>query len=277
MGLGRNLILLLILAFFGTILCSCSKGNRIGQVPVKSRKLHIEDKEYLKYTKYVGGEKVDLVYFVARVDQANHNLIQYMDMQKIGTGDKMPFYYTNFHYILKVNTENGYLEEAYFDYHDVPEFGIKLPEFIDTKIDQEKNIATVVMKIKRDETVNTVRSTVKLKPGYPVWDMAGFMFLGTRCMDISNKGILYIVEPFYIKDPVPCTLNELGKEVIETKAGKFNTIKIGFIVTDPFLGSLISAYSQNFFVWVEDAPRSLIIKSQMNDNINLLDEISVWK
>ena len=259
------------------LITGCS-GSLQGPVPIKMKALSIPDREFLKYSKYVSGEKTDTSYFVGIMGPGGHDFTEYIEMVASGEESNIPANYTNYHYFIKMSLDTGSLIEQYSDYHDLPQ-GLKgkAPDFIDLKIDYENHIASYVMKIKDKEEERVSYSKVKLKPGFPVWNMTSLLFAGPRLLDIKNKGLLYVIEPFYVKEPVPGSFKIIGKEFLETPAGRFNTLKVGFSIADPFLGKLLDIYTQSLFFWIEDSPRGLIVKTQGDNNINILDEVSVWK
>lgn len=212
------------------------------------------------------------------MDKTHNTVIEYIEMMKAGEESKMPVHYTNYHYIIKISLENGSLVEAHSDFHDVPsERNLRVPDFMDLKVDQENHTASCIMKIKENDEERTSFSRMKLKPDFPVLNGTSLFFIGPRFLDISDKGIIYLIEPLYAKEPLPCTFKILGREIIDTKAGRFNTIKIGLAAADPFLGKLLSSIVQNVFFWVEDSPRHLVVKTHILNDTTILDEISVWK
>jgi hypothetical protein len=254
-----------------------SLGNRSPMAPVKPKTPSVRDGEFLTYSKYIGGEKTDTTYFVTRVNPQKQELNLYIEMEKAGSEYKFPAHYTNYHYFIRVALDKTGLKDSIWNYHDMPEISMKIPSYSDIHIDYDNHQAEYTLKIKDGEEEKITHSRSGFKQGYPAWNLSSIMFTGPRCLDVQGGGLLYVIEPFYIKEPVPGTLKIIGKEVIETRAGKFKTLKIGFSIADPFLGKLLDSYTEKMFFWVEDAPRSLIIKTAMDDNVNLLEGISVWK
>jgi hypothetical protein len=272
----KVIFLILFLLFF-TQLLVFPMGGKIEPIPIKNKKVVIQNRELLKYSRYFGGENTEIIYFVAGVDETNRRFTEYIDQVKVSEIEKMPKHYTNYHFIMKVSLDEGYLEEAYFDYNDLEYNDENVPNFMDLKIDMKSNLATYIIKSGKKDQLKITYSKIHLKPDYPVWNIAAFIWIGPRCLDIKSKGMFYIVEPFFVKEPIPTALRIIGKEVIETKAGKFNTVKAGFTIADPFLGRLLNTFTQKLYFWIEDSPRGLIIKAQMDQIVSLLDEISVWK
>ncbi len=117
----------------------------------------------------------------------------------------------------------------------------------------------------------------KLEKGFSVWDIDSLESIGARTIDLNSGGIFYIIEPMYVKDPIPAYFKILGGETIETRAGVFKTIKVGFGISNPFLGKLLSPFAGILLFWIEDSPRGLIVKMQFGHDINILDEVSQWK
>jgi hypothetical protein len=123
----------------------------------------------------------------------------------------------------------------------------------------------------------TRNSRIKIKAGYPVWDFGSLIYVGARFLDLKSSGIVYGIIPEIIKEPIPVSFKFLGNEVIETKAGRFNTAKFGFYAADIFLSKLMENYKDGYF-WIDESENGRIIEIQIpGGNITLLEGISIWK
>ena len=80
-----------------------------------------------------------------------------------------------------------------------------------------------------------------------------------------------------VKEAVPVSARFIKKETIQIPLGKFETLKYGVGVTDPFLAQLLDSYVKEMSIWIEDAPRGLVIKTQSPAESYILEEISTWK
>ena len=268
----KEISISLLFIFLLPALISCSANK---QQPMKLFKsLNITNGELLVYSKYIGGENSWTSYFVTKINKTDHLIMTYIDSEKTGENKTMPENYTNFEYRINISAENGSLNEVYFDNRELADINIKLPEFIDLKVNNSNSTGEYLIKYKDNGNEKSVTSRFKFKPGYPVLDMASLVFIGPRLFDINKSGSILIVDPSYVKDPVEGYFKLYGEEHIKTPAGEFDTFKVGFKMTDPFLGKLLSGFTDNFFFWIEDSPRRLMIKSQLGDNINELIKIS---
>ena len=59
--------------------------------------------------------------------------------------------------------------------------------------------------------------------------------------------------------------------------GEFETLKYGIGITDPFLAQLLDSYVKEMSIWIEDAPRGLVIKTESPEERYILEEISTWE
>ena len=74
--------------------------------------------------------------------------------------------------------------------------------------------------------------------------------IGARFLDRDSDGIVYLVEPWILKEPMPIRVKYNGREEIVTKAGRFKTIKGTMLIADVFIGRLLESYTKNMTVWV---------------------------
>ena len=107
-------------------------------------------------------------------------------------------------------------------------------------------------------------------------DAASLAYVGSRYIDLSGKGIVYGVYPTVVKDAVPISARLIKRESIETPMGKFNALKYGIGITDPFLAQLLDSYVKEMSIWIEDAPRGLVLKSESPEESYLIEGIATW-
>lgn len=106
----------------------------------------------------------------------------------------------------------------------------------------------------------SIRESVK--KDYPTWDLYSFSLFSFRYLDIYKPGILYIVIPTIIKDPIPGYFKVIAKEKLKTRLGEFDAVKVGVAASDPFLGKLMESYSKDTFIWFEDSDRRVLLKME---------------
>lgn len=262
-------------------LAGCSTAKE--KIPMKPGRMQVADKEFLKYSKYVDGEKSHTFYMVSSVNASNNDVMVYLDIEKSDEEYKIPAHYSNYHAFIVYSARYNSIKEHYYNTSNVNTKAInyRIPAVYDLKIDWESNIATTT-RIFDDENVEEKSSRVilsrqKIIMGFPYWDDDSLMMVGARTLDMKSGGIFYAIVPMFAKDPFPAYFKMLGRENVSTKAGTFKTLKIGFIIADPFMGSLLGPITTRLFLWKEDSERGLIVKCQFDNNINYLDDVSVWK
>jgi hypothetical protein len=123
--------------------------------------------------------------------------------------------------------------------------------------------------------VSRSRISLKNKMQYPIWTMQSLVMIGLRFLDLSSPGIIYLVEPWLLKEPMPLRGKYLGEEEIETKAGRFKTKKETMDLADIFMGRLLESYTRNMVVWVDEAS-DRVIRIKGPDEEDYLTGISVF-
>ena len=254
-------------------------GGKIADVPLKpSAGLAIADGEFLQYTQTIHGEKNLDVYFVTRF-LSNRTAVIYQQGIRNPLKEKLPENYTNYssHYLVSLDraalmesvgnyntnrsTENepsGWKGEFYWHYLYNPANGAI--EF------EQKNWD--------GNEIKTKTFRMKSKPNYPHWDSISGSLFAVRFLDFSKPGIMLFVVPQVLKEPLPVSFRLMGKEKITTKAGTFNTMKVGLIAADPFLGQLMAPYAKDMLFWIEESDRRLIVKFQNPVSVMVLDTLS---
>jgi hypothetical protein len=245
--------------------------------PAQPRKLLIEDGELLKYGFFVGGERAQDISIVTWYSADKKTIQVYVGKHFIGTNIPMPKNYADYQRQFTISLETASITKSFGDYTKEFQASNETGEIaFDTQIDPVKNLAIYVSKIWDGYDLRSKTFRVKLKPNYPVWDAASLAFIGSRYIDLSGKGIVYGLYPTIVKDAVPISARLIKKETIQTPLGDFNTLKYGIGITDPFLAQLLDSYVKELFVWIEDAPRGLVVKTDSPDGVNILEGISTW-
>ena len=245
--------------------------------PVQPKKLLIEDGEFLKYGDFLGGERYQDVNIVSRYSADRKTMTVYVGKHFIGTNIPMPPKYTDYQRQFVISLETASMLKSFGDYYKEYLAENKTGEVaFSTEIDSAKNMAVYVSKIWDGYDLRTQTMRVKLRPNYPVWDAASLAFVGSRFLDLSGKGIVYGVYPTVVKDAVPIRARFIKKETIDTPLGKFDTLEYGVGITDPFLAQLLDSYVKELNIWIEDAPRGLVIKTESPEDNYILEGISTW-
>jgi hypothetical protein len=245
--------------------------------PTQARKLLIEDGEFLKYADFLGGERYNDVNIVSRISADGKTIKVYVGNHFIGTNIPMPRNYTDYQRQYVISLETASMINSFADFYKEYLAENKTGEVAyTTVIDTVKNVAIYTSKIWDGYDLRTKTTRVKLRPDYPVWDPTSIAFIGSRFLDLSGKGIVYGVFPMIVKDAVPISAHFIKKETIDTPLGRFNTLRYGLGIMDPFLAQLLDSYVKEMSIWIEDAPRGLVIKTEAPGDSFLLEEISTW-
>jgi hypothetical protein len=260
MKLGRGFILFIAISITG---CGSLKESQ-------SLKLYdnmpVPDGEYLRYGKYQGGEKIVTIYFVTRFENANNKAEAYcyMDAIKAGSGEILPEDYKDYPSKRSVSLETGSLQELTYNWPVDLTKKMNDPSKFPGEYYRHYLLNGDVMNMESRTfsgyRTNYIKNRVSIKKGYPVWDLDTAMIFSFRYFNIFKPGIIYIVVPSIIKDPLPAGFKVFGKEKLKTGIGEINTVKIGLSITDPFLGRLLSGFLDTTFLWVEDSGRKLLVR-----------------
>ncbi len=261
-------------------------ANRIEKVPMKAYPvINIPDGEFLRYGNYTRGEKTYDVVFVAKIiTNENGNVLYriYSDMIAYPGGKKPQKDYTKWPSYYLIDPQKGLV--------------LEVEQYLSTNSEEMKNntiygmgdtfythyilhqdTGNVEYKTKGFKDNGIIESSYKayIKPGYSAWEGGAYFMFSPRFMDPKSGGIMYLVAPAFLKDPVPITIMSAAKEIIETTAGTFNVIKVNTIMADPFIGKLMEPIIKSSGYWIEDSDRKLLIKIKRSaDNESTLDEIS---
>lgn len=268
----HQLLFVVLLTAISTMPCSAQDLP-----PVQPKKLLIEDGEFLKYGDFLGGERYQDVNIVSRYSADRKTMTVYVGKHFIGTNFPMPPNYTDYQRQFVISLETASMLRSFGDYYKEYLAENKTGEVaFSTVIDSARNVAVYVSKIWDGYDLRTQTMRVKLRPNYPVWDVASLAFVGSRFLDLSGKGIVYGVYPTVVKDAVPIRAHFIKKETIDTPLGKFETLEYGVGITDPFLAQLLDSYVKELNIWIEDAPRGLVIRTESPEDNYILEGISTW-
>ncbi len=111
--------------------------GKMEKVPVKPKQVEIQDKEFLKYSRFVDGEKTHTMYLVTIVNKNSHEILEYSEIVKAGDEMKIPSNYSNYQgYIIYSMTHNS-INEIYYNTSnlDTQNMNVKIPSILDMKFD----------------------------------------------------------------------------------------------------------------------------------------------
>ena len=179
----------------------------------------------------------------------------------------MPQNYADYQRQFVISLETASIVKSFGDYDKEFRAANKTGEIaFDTVIDPIKNVAVYTSKIWDGYDLRTKTFRVRLKPNYPVWDAASLAFIGSRLPRPLGEGCRL--------RPISDGRQRCGADqrAIHQEGdhryvplGKFNTLKYGIGITDPFLAQLLDSYVKELSIWIEDAPRGLVVKTESPD------------
>ncbi len=272
---------LLLFSAFAFIPCTARPmaGKPIQDMPMKASKIKMPDGEYIRMGAYSGGEKTEEWDIVTRIDRGKTARI-YWQALNIRLKQKLPSHYTNFcTYNYTVDLENGNQLFSTYQNPVTNEKGVIRSVF---RLNMEKSEVESETEIWDGNDIKNAKTRTPVRRGFAVID-PGMLFFAPRFLDVKGSGIIYICEPRGLKNPLPVFFRYIGKEKVKTPAGEFDTFKVSWIIADPFLAKLLQPYIKESFLWVEDSPRLLVVKTTgFNDTRYILEEVSTagekgWK
>ena len=261
-----------------------SMAGKIENIPMKPyAKLNLKDGEVLRYKIERGGENVSEFKFVIILsnDSQGRYANIYHDGINVLKNEKYPDEYTNYIARFLISLDQATLLENAFGEKScrtniLPRLDQKTPVTLYKKSVFDRTASEVFMEslIQRGGNLEYRKNRIKIKKGYPILDLGSGIVMGVRFLDITGPGIAIFVIPEILKEPLPVNFRFLGKEKVSTKAGDFNTIKIGFTVADTFLGQLMRSFTKETILWLEDSDRRILVKMKSPDNDFVLEEIT---
>ncbi len=270
---SRALLPIIILCAISTLPCLAQEAP-----PALPKKLLIADGEFLRYGDFISGERYNDVNMVSWLSSDGKGIEVYVGNHFLGTNIPMPKDYVDYqrHFVVSLETASLIRSSGDWTKEFLAENRTGEVAYT-TVIDRVRNLAVYSSKIWDGYDMRTKTVRVKLKPNYPVWDPTSIAFVGSRFLDLSGKGVVYGVYPLVVKEVIPISAHFIKKEIIDTPLGKFSTLKYGVGITDPFLAQLLDSYVKEMSIWIEDAPRGLVIKTESPGDQFVLEEISTWK
>ncbi len=268
----HNIILSIFILLCFILFVGCVKNE---MSPMKAKKLLIRDGETLHYNIYKNGEKTDNYYNLYRVYNSEERIVVYSQVIKAGKENMHPENYSNYNFKLEVSLRNVSLTESCYDnYSNMMENNEKGMTYREIIINKNSGQIFYSFKYWDGYTLKSSSGKIKYNPEYPIWDLDSIGMIGGRFLDMRGKGIIYVAEPLMSKTPIPVSFNFIGKEIIETPIGKFDTLKIGGRIADPFLGKLLEGFTKQIYFWLEDSERGLMVKAIDSDgSVIILDKI----
>jgi hypothetical protein len=258
---------------------SCT-GNLSANLPVKKGKFQIRDKEMITYAVFMNGEETSHVTFVIKTNKDpvwGDTATMYEFLQLVTNMRKMPGNYTNFDGYHKVSLDKASLVEETRNWEFAKDAIKGFPYYQHYEMNTRDETYEYTAKTWNGIETRESRSRISLKNKmqYPIWTTQSLVFIGARFLDRDSTGIVYLVEPQILKEPMPIRIKFLGREEIATKAGRFKTIKGTMLIADVFIGRLLDSYTKNMAVWIEESSGRVIKIKSINEEDYLIS-ISVF-
>lgn len=252
-------------------LMSAMGNNSFKNTPLRASKIKIQDGEFIKMAHYTGGELSSEDYIVARLDENKNRLEIYWQSLNLKLKQKLPDHYTNFNtWHTTIDLQLGSVISSVYNN---PVTNAK--DLIRASVirNEDSGEITSLDEYWDGANMKISRATMTTRKDFPIFDLNSTYYI-VRFLDVATPGIAYLCIPQIFKNPIPATFNYIGKEVIKTPAGVFNTVKFTLIPTDPFLAKLMESYTKQGIIWMEDSPRRLLVKATAPTGYTIVEEVS---
>ena len=280
----RSLIILLCVIFVALcmVFISGTSGKDEGEIPMQVREaFDIPDGEFLHYTGFVGGEKYSDLYMVAK--HQDEKLLKVYIQEVLASAEReVPANYENYNTYILIDKTTGGLLKFYLDdseYYVEQDKG-KGMYFIDVDVERDTGMIAVTKKIWDGYESKESKATMKnLDMTFPFWNQLTFPFWGMRLLDWSKPGVVFIWDPI-LKDPGKAKIDVLGEEKIETPLGSFNTYKMNWRISDPFIGALLKPIVTSVYYYFEkDSSKNRLLQyyDEKSDFVSVLAEYKILK
>lgn len=249
-----------ILLSMMTCLTGAVSARELAPMPVRQA-VDIPDGEHLHYTITIGGHKYGEVDEVTRYENANTVKV-YINEKFMDSERPVPPVYTNYQMYSIVNLSTASIVSEHYDFSDyfVRENKQKGIYFMDVKYGP--TITCVYKTWDGYESRQSTTRSMNVDTSYPVWSLNSFIFWGGRLLDWERQGVVMIWDS-YLKDPTLGSLTILGEETVDTPVGRFQAVKVGLKVADPFLASVLRTYTDSVILWMEKGPKHRFLKCTM--------------
>jgi hypothetical protein len=249
--------------------------GRVQKVPMKTLDhIDITDGEYLHYGYYSGGEKSSDTYFVTKKETgSNGNLLLrvYSITEDVSGGKKIPDKYTDWPTFYLIDPVRGSTIESRFQNQyssstdndtnslkNDPYKGLISSHY---QLFQDPGYVEYISKVRKGKEITENRCRINLKGNFPTFDANSFFFLPVRVMDIAGGGIMYLVAPELLKEPLPFFFKSEAEESVKVKAGIFDSHRLVVMAGDPFLGAVGEPILKKAAFWV-DKKKRITVKIQ---------------
>lgn len=253
--------LLACAALLFTAVSVYSMAGKVEKIPMKiNTAVNIPDGEFLHYGYYDGGEKKSDLYMVTINETNGKGELMYRVYSisvKFPSDKKIPKKYTDWPSFSVIDPRQGLTIESLFSDTNVIESDPGSPYsgliYSHYQLLGDMGYVEYRSKIIKDNKLKESKTRVNLIRNFPTWDGTSFFYFPARLMDIRGGGIMYIVSPEFMKDPMPFSFNYKAKETIRVKAGEFNTYKVITVSGDPFLGKLAEPVLKKAAFWIDES------------------------
>lgn len=230
-----------------------------------SRGLMIPDGEYLRYAEYHEGRKYADYHFAARKtadSSKRHGYRIHTHFISVTNGKKLPKDcaewpgYSIFDPVKGTLIENS----VTCDPKDIREF--KNLTHAHNVYDPETGELRYEGRVIKNGRTTERKAEIRLKPDYPFWNGASFMFYSPRVLDTRAGGWLSYANLSFAKGAMLFSFEYESRESVRTNAGAFDCDKAVVKVRAPFPFSLMMPFIPTTHFWIEDSDRRIVVKVQ---------------
>ena len=267
----KIIIMILLCALFFNITNLPAKAMKVAKRPVISG-------EILRYSIEEKGKKTGDFYIISIISPDNKKVTSYMNLIKSGSKAVIPAHYTNFHARRITSLETGSVLYYYENYlTNLIMDGEKGTAIMELKVNEKTLESDFIEKDWDGFKIKTMTSRLKIKQGYPIGSWNSVLSFDLRYLDASEPGDICMIVPNWIKTPFIGRFVYLGREKIGTRAGSFDTIKLGWAMGNVFLAALMQIFYKDYFFRVDEKTGVIVKETGENNYLAVIEERGVWK
>jgi hypothetical protein len=269
-------------------LASLAVAHTANMSPMSLKRPAVADMEYVKFACYSGGEFSFYLYNLFSLSKNGKILLVYSGAFGASAPvSKMPRSLRDFPTRYVIDLEKLTMVEMEENFSNIffsagGQSGPKdflwrsMNDIFDTRmqLDYSKLVCNCKFLYWDGISVRTKTAKIKLKKGYSYFYMNDLTYLYRMIGTTEAGGIIYLVMPQFLKDPVPLSIKKTGIDNIETPAGNFKAYKYSGYTADPFLGSLMKPWMDTTFIWADT--NGLVVKYSNPNNYGVIMEKGIW-
>jgi hypothetical protein len=233
--------------------------------------------EALHYGVFEGGERVQEFRMISFFE-GDSAARAYIDFYHLDSKKPAPSSYKEFLSYSVVDLKNASIISYHMDDYEYQVKQKKVEGAFTTDITYNGTTLTHISREWDGNEIHEAKSEFNdIEAGYPVWPAPAFMLWGGRVLEWNEGGSILTIVPGQ-KRPFKSYIVIEGEETISTPAGRFETTKLRWRVSNFFLDLLMRVMTDKIYMWVEKGPKHRLIKMiTPGDHVWILEEAKIVK